>query len=261
MKSRNPSLLSNSGPPRRAAALPKRPNCISFGFLLAKIPGRDYAVGSDAPTRPLPASRFAVLNTFATAEVLADHFGGLDDKLPSLCLFPRRRRTGEIGGALPYRTNHLTRHPRVHCLCRGHSRSGQGFSSDRLDRWFGGSAICFSHGRLSAGSRRRRTSFGRILRVDHGHIPDISQYHSGRAGIQGYPFGIFSWSDNCRLDPLRILGLLAFRQLDPERQHLQLVVQYRGVLVDRIRDRLLASDAPRYSRAGVSLGFLDLDAR
>jgi hypothetical protein len=29
MKSRNPSLLSNSGPPRRAAALPKRPNCIA----------------------------------------------------------------------------------------------------------------------------------------------------------------------------------------------------------------------------------------
>src|SRR5208282_5975903 len=28
MKSRKPSLLSNSAPPRRAAALPKRPNCI-----------------------------------------------------------------------------------------------------------------------------------------------------------------------------------------------------------------------------------------
>src|SRR5262249_21352161 len=28
MKSRKPSLLSNSGPPRLAAALPKRPNCI-----------------------------------------------------------------------------------------------------------------------------------------------------------------------------------------------------------------------------------------
>src|SRR5437016_2952844 len=28
MNSRNPSLLSNSGPPRRAAALPNRPNCI-----------------------------------------------------------------------------------------------------------------------------------------------------------------------------------------------------------------------------------------
>src|SRR6516164_10022397 len=28
MKSRKPSLLSNSGPPRRAAALPKRPNCM-----------------------------------------------------------------------------------------------------------------------------------------------------------------------------------------------------------------------------------------
>src|SRR6516162_3769161 len=28
MKSRKPSLLSNSGPPRRAAALPKRPNCL-----------------------------------------------------------------------------------------------------------------------------------------------------------------------------------------------------------------------------------------
>ena len=74
-------------------------------------------------------------------------------------------------------------------------------------------------------------------------------------------FRIFSWPDNCCLDPLRILGLLAFRQLDPERQHLQLVVQYRGVLVDRARGRLLASDAPRYPRARVSLGFLDLDAR
>src|SRR5215472_17317730 len=28
-KSRNPSTLSNSGPPRRAAALPNRPNCIA----------------------------------------------------------------------------------------------------------------------------------------------------------------------------------------------------------------------------------------
>src|SRR5215472_10362797 len=32
MKSRKPSLLSNSGPPRRAAALPKRPNCILLSF-------------------------------------------------------------------------------------------------------------------------------------------------------------------------------------------------------------------------------------
>src|SRR5215831_17572580 len=34
MKSRNPSLLSNSGPPRRAAALPNRPNCIVFPLSL-----------------------------------------------------------------------------------------------------------------------------------------------------------------------------------------------------------------------------------
>src|SRR5439155_7640223 len=45
MKSRNPSLLSNSGPPRRAAALPKRPNCIPLTF---------RCQARQAPPPPLP---------------------------------------------------------------------------------------------------------------------------------------------------------------------------------------------------------------
>src|SRR5438876_9885608 len=55
IKSRNPSLLSNSGPPRRAAALPKRPNCIArISFTRSLIPetiaGGEF--GSEAQSRP-----------------------------------------------------------------------------------------------------------------------------------------------------------------------------------------------------------------
>src|SRR5271166_2989840 len=53
MKSRNPSLLSNSGPPRRAAALPKRPNCIPFTLRCRR---REFRAGL---SRALPAEPIA----------------------------------------------------------------------------------------------------------------------------------------------------------------------------------------------------------
>src|SRR6516162_3128646 len=52
MKSRKPSLLSNSGPPRRAAALPKRPNCIA---LTLRCRRREFR----ALSRALPAEPIA----------------------------------------------------------------------------------------------------------------------------------------------------------------------------------------------------------
>src|SRR6516162_9467615 len=64
MKSRNPSLLSNSGLPRRAAALPKRPNCMIHPLLLLyqffSKPPPDWAgpitrsTLPDRARRPLP---------------------------------------------------------------------------------------------------------------------------------------------------------------------------------------------------------------
>src|SRR5215468_9073821 len=59
MKSRNPSLLSNSGLPRRAAALPKRPNCMILTFILAshRAPSPpDWRASAlvDRTRRPLP---------------------------------------------------------------------------------------------------------------------------------------------------------------------------------------------------------------
>src|SRR5262249_34120863 len=82
MKSRNPSLLSNSGPPRRAAALPNRPNCIVspsgvkyqgsgtacasavsnnlFGHaLLSPPPATASAEGAQLNGRPFPATASA----------------------------------------------------------------------------------------------------------------------------------------------------------------------------------------------------------
>src|SRR5215471_2278334 len=63
MKSRNPSLLSNSGLPRRAAALPKRPNCMIHPLLLLYLFSRSRrptggrqraAILPDRTRRPLP---------------------------------------------------------------------------------------------------------------------------------------------------------------------------------------------------------------
>src|SRR5262252_239201 len=68
MKSRNPSLLSNSGLPRRAAALPKRPNFMVLPFIVALCrakppPDRPLPILADRARRPLPtkprAYRFA----------------------------------------------------------------------------------------------------------------------------------------------------------------------------------------------------------
>src|SRR5215510_13360318 len=49
MNSRNPSLLSNSGPPRRAAALPNRPNCIISPSVVASQ--GDGTAGDRHPNR------------------------------------------------------------------------------------------------------------------------------------------------------------------------------------------------------------------
>src|SRR5436190_16748655 len=59
MKSRNPSLLSNSQLPRRAAALPKRPNFMILPFIVATdrakpAPGRWAPALADRARRPLP---------------------------------------------------------------------------------------------------------------------------------------------------------------------------------------------------------------
>src|SRR5262249_21828295 len=63
MKSRNPSLLSNSGLPRRAAALPKRPNFMILPFIVVPLPSKppSQLAGSiiraalpDRARRPLP---------------------------------------------------------------------------------------------------------------------------------------------------------------------------------------------------------------
>src|SRR6516162_10893843 len=84
MKSRKPSLLSNSGPPRRAAALPKRPNCI---FL----------------TPPSPAARVSWLSGTLPAEPV-------DDRLPHdqilVAALQPRQFLGEHRHALPVRARH-----------------------------------------------------------------------------------------------------------------------------------------------------------
>src|SRR6516165_4270524 len=52
MKSRKPSPLSNSGPPRRAAALPKRPNCILLTSV-ARRPEFRACLGRALPAEPI----------------------------------------------------------------------------------------------------------------------------------------------------------------------------------------------------------------
>src|SRR6516162_6358367 len=84
MKSRKPSLLSNSGPPRRAAALPKRPNCILL-------------------TPPWPAARVFPLSRTLPAEPV-------DDRMPHHEILVEtlkpRQFLGEHRHALPIRAWH-----------------------------------------------------------------------------------------------------------------------------------------------------------
>src|SRR6516225_3124902 len=84
MKSRKPSLLSNSGPPRRAAALPKRPNCILL-------------------TPPWPAARVFLLSRAFPAEPV-------DDRLPHHQILVAALKPwqflGEHRHALPIRAGH-----------------------------------------------------------------------------------------------------------------------------------------------------------
>src|SRR5271168_4867801 len=85
MKSRNPSLLSNSGPPRRAAALPKRPNCIPFTLRCHRREFR-ARLGRALPTEPI-----------------ADRLS--HDELLVAALEPRQF-LGEHRHALPIRARH-----------------------------------------------------------------------------------------------------------------------------------------------------------
>src|SRR6516164_11868650 len=85
MKSRKPSLLSNSRPPRRAAALPKRPNCI----LLTSVARR-------------PEFR-ACLSRALPAEPIADRLSHDELLVPAL---QPRQFLGEHRHALPIRARH-----------------------------------------------------------------------------------------------------------------------------------------------------------
>src|ERR1700730_444330 len=85
MKSRNPSLLSNSGPPRRAAALPKRPNCIGLGFLLAMSPPPETTPSSAMFQRGLSPNDVADTPSAQThsKDSLGDGGPMLTSKIPS----------------------------------------------------------------------------------------------------------------------------------------------------------------------------------